>query len=131
MANLKEVLNKYRKESFSKRNNGDKFELLIKNFLLTYPMYKNRLSKVWMWQDFPFKDSIGKQDVGIDLVARTFDDEYWAIQCKCFDKNTYIDKGDVDTFLSTSTRTFVDEQGQTRQFAFRLYMISTLLLLHL
>ena len=122
MANLKEVLNKYRKESFSKRNNGDKFELLIKNFLLTYPMYKNRLSKVWMWQDFPFKDSIGKQDVGIDLVARTFDDEYWAIQCKCFDKNTYIDKGDVDTFLSTSTRTFVDEQGQTRQFAFRLWI---------
>ena len=122
MANLKEVLNKYRKESFSKRNNGDKFELLIKNFLLTYPMYKNRLSKVWMWQDFPFKDSIGKQDVGIDLVARTFEDEYWAIQCKCFDKNTYIDKGDVDTFLSTSTRTFVDEQGQTRQFAFRLWI---------
>lgn len=122
MANLKEVLNKYRKESFSKRNNGDKFELLIKNFLLTYPMYKNRLSKVWMWQDFPFKDSIGKQDVGIDLVARTFEDEYWAIQCKCFDKNTYIDKGDVDTFLSTSTRTFEDEQGQTRQFAFRLWI---------
>lgn len=122
MANLKEVLNKYRKESFSKRNNGDKFELLIKNFLLTYPMYKNRLSKVWMWQDFPFKDSIGKQDVGIDLVARTFEDEYWAIQCKCFDGNTYIDKGDVDTFLSTSTRTFEDEQGQTRQFAFRLWI---------
>lgn len=122
MANLKEVLNKYRKESFSKRNNGDKFELLIKNFLLTYPMYKNSLSKVWMWQDFPFKDSIGKQDVGIDLVARTFENEYWAIQCKCFDKNTYIDKGDVDTFLSTSTRTFVDEQGQTRQFAFRLWI---------
>lgn len=122
MANLKEVLNKYRKESFSKRNSGDKFELLIKNFLLTYPMYKNRLSKVWMWQDFPFKDSIGKQDVGIDLVARTFEDEYWAIQCKCFDKNTYIGKGDVDTFLSTSTRTFEDEQGQTRQFAFRLWI---------
>lgn len=122
MANLKEVLNKYRKESFSKRNNGDKFELLIKNFLLTYPMYKNSLSKVWMWQDFPFKDSIGKQDVGIDLVARTFEGEYWAIQCKCFDKNTYIDKGDVDTFLSTSTRTFEDEQGQTRQFAFRLWI---------
>ncbi len=122
MANLKEVLNKYRKESFSKRNNGDKFELLIKNFLLTYPMYKNSLSKVWMWQDFPFKDSIGKQDVGIDLVARTFENEYWAIQCKCFDGNTYIDKGDVDTFLSTSTRTFEDEQGQTRQFAFRLWI---------
>lgn len=122
MANLKEVLNKYRKESFSKRNNGDKFELLIKNFLLTYPMYKNSLSKVWMWQEFPFKDSISGQDVGIDLVARTFEDEYWAIQCKCFDKNTYIGKGDVDTFLSTSTRTFEDEQGQTRQFAFRLWI---------
>lgn len=122
MANLKEVLSKYRKESFSTRNNGDKFERLIKNFLLTYPMYKNRLSEVWMWQEFPFRDSIGKQDVGIDLVARTFEDEYWAIQCKCFDKNTYIDKGDVDTFLSTSTRTFVDEQGQTRRFAFRLWI---------
>lgn len=122
MANLKEVLNKYRKESFSKRNNGDKFELLIKNFLLTYPMYKNSLSKVWMWQEFPFKDSISGQDVGIDLVARTFENEYWAIQCKCFDGNTYIDKGDVDTFLSTSTRTFEDEQGQTRQFAFRLWI---------
>ncbi len=122
MANLKEVLSKYRKESFSTRNNGDKFERLIKNFLLTYPMYKNRLSEVWMWQEFPFRDSIGKQDVGIDLVARTFEDEYWAIQCKCFDKNTYINKGDVDTFLSTSTRTFVDEQGQIRRFAFRLWI---------
>ena len=125
MAYLKEVLDKYRKEAFSQRDKGGKFENLIKNFLLTYPMYKNQLSKVWLWNEFPYRDSISLTDTGIDLVAQTFENDYWAIQCKCFAADTYIDKGDVNTFLSTSTRKFVDDQGQTRQFAFRLWIDTT------
>ena len=122
MANLEYVLSKYRKEAFSKRDKGDKFERLMRNFLLTYPMYKNRLSNVWLWGEFPYKKSIGGQDTGIDLVAKTVEGDFWAIQCKCFEKDTYIDKSDVDSFLSTSARSFVDDNGQTRNFAFRLWI---------
>ena len=39
------------------------------------------------------------QDIGIDLVGKTFGNEYWAVQCKCFSADTAISKDDVDSFL--------------------------------
>jgi len=102
-----EILNKYRNISFSERNKGDRFERLMQSFLLTAPQYQAVLKDVWLWNEFPFRKDFGSgKDVGIDLVARTFDGKYWAIQCKCYDSNTQITKADVDTFLSTSEKRF-------------------------
>jgi predicted helicase len=36
-------------------------------------------------------------DTGIDLVALTTEDDYWAIHCKCFQESATIDKPAVDT----------------------------------
>lgn len=78
-----------------------------------------------MWNEFPGRDSLGGNDVGIDIVARTYSGDYWAIQCKCYDENTKIDKAAVDTFLSTSSRSFIDEEGRTQRFSFRLWIDTT------
>ncbi len=51
--------------------------------------------------------------------------DYWAIQCKFFDKNTTIDKPAVDSFLSTSSRKFTNTNNQTVEFAHRLWISTT------
>ena len=103
------ILEKYRKISFSERDKGDRFERLIQEYLLTEPLYANRFKKVWIWNDFPAKNDLGGKDTGIDLVALTFDGDYWAIQCKCYQETSTIDKPAVDSFLATAGRSFKDE----------------------
>ena len=98
------VLNKYRQESFSERDKGNRFERLIQAYLKTDPRYTSMLSEVWLWNEFPFSSEFGGKDLGIDLVAKTADGDYWAIQCKCYAEDSIIDKKSVDTFLSTSSK---------------------------
>lgn len=118
------VLKKYRDISFSERDKGDRFERLIEAYLYTDPRYKH-LKKIYQWSDFPFRDQFGGHDVGIDLVALTTEDEYWAIQCKCYQENASISKDEVDTFLSTSGRSFTDEFGTEVKFTQRLWVSTT------
>ena len=97
----------------------------MRSWLLTDPRYE-RLTQVWMWNDFPSKSDFGGKDTGIDLVARTDMGEYWAIQCKCYQEDAIIDKPSVDSFLSTSSRTFTDpETFQTTSFSNRLWISTT------
>lgn len=119
------VLEKYRKLSFSERDKGDRFERLMQAYLLTEPQYSGKFSNVWMWNDFPGRKDFGGKDVGIDLVAKTKEGDYWAIQCKCFQETSSIDKLAVDSFLSTSSRTFLDDNLQTIGFAHRLWISTT------
>lgn len=116
-ANFNKVLDKYRKISFSEKDKGERFERLMKAYLLTDPKYISLFKKVWLWNEFPSKDDLGGVDTGIDLVALTHDGEYWAIQCKCYAENTTIDKKAVDTFLTTSSRSFKTEDSQTTHFS--------------
>ena len=84
------------------------------------------LTEVWMWEDFPSRKDFGGKDTGIDLVAKTENGDYWAIQCKCYAENATIDKPMVDSFLATSSRTFLDESTlQTRTFSNRLWIATT------
>ena len=116
---FEQVLEKYRKIAFSERDKGTRFERLMQAYLKTDPRYTSELKEVWLWSEFPFKADFGGKDTGIDIVAKTYDDEYWAVQCKCYDENTRITKADVDTFLATSGRTF---DNQTRKFSQRLWI---------
>ncbi len=120
-----DILEKYRKLSFSERDKGNRFERLMQAYLLTDPKYANRFIKVWLWKDFPGKGDFGGGDTGIDLVALTIEGDYWAIQCKCFLETSTIDKPAVDTFLSTSSREFRNEEMQTVGFAHRLWISTT------
>lgn len=110
------ILNKYRNVSFSERDKGDRFERIIKAYLLTDPKYTTLFEKVYLWNEFPFRNELGGNDTGIDIVGVTYDNKYWAIQCKCYAENTLIDKKAVDTFLSTSSRAFNDDKGELIHF---------------
>lgn len=119
------ILEKYRKISFSERDKGDRFERLMKAYLLTENKYAYQFKKVWLWNEFPGKNDFGGTDIGIDLVALTHANEYWAIQCKCFQESATIDKPSVDSFLATSSRQFTGEDLKTTKFSQRLWISTT------
>ena len=122
---FKNILEKYRKISFSERDKGDRFERLMQAYLMTDPKYSNQFKNVYLWNEFPGKKDLGGSDTGIDLVAVTHDNDYWAIQCKCYQDTATIDKPAVDSFLSTSSREFKDESLRTTSFAQRLWISTT------
>jgi predicted helicase len=119
------ILDKYRKISFSEKDKGERFERLMKAYLLTDPKYAYKFKKVWLWNEFPSKQDLGSTDTGIDLVALTNEGDYWAIQCKCYQENSVIDKPAVDSFLSTSSRHFQGVDLKTYSFAHRLWISTT------
>lgn len=122
---FQKVLNKYRETAFSERDKGDKFERLMQAYLLTDPKYASKFKKVWLWNEFAGKHDLGGKDTGIDLVALTYEGDYWAVQCKCYQESSTIDKPAVDSFLATSSREFKDENMQTARFAQRLWISTT------
>ncbi len=83
---------------------GSIFEHLTKLYLEVSPEYKTKLSKVYLLNEVPTKLKkslkLPSNDEGIDLIAETYDKEYWAIQCKYRSNNsdTLKVKGDLATF---------------------------------
>ena len=122
---FKLILEKYRQISFSEKDKGERFERLMKAYLLTDRKYSDNFKKVWLWNEFPGRKDLGGGDTGIDLVALTNEGDYWAIQCKCYQEGTIIDKKAVDTFFTTSGRTFEGEDHETHSFSYRLWIDTT------
>lgn len=116
------IMEKYRAYASSTTHQGERFERLIQAFLLTDPTYADLFQTVWLWSQFPGRKSLGGTDTGIDLVALTHDNQYWAIQCKFVQAHTPLNKQALDAFLATSSRRFQDDQGQTHHFAQRLWI---------
>ena len=97
----------------------------MRSWLLTDPRY-SQLSEVWLWENFPSRKDFGGKDIGIDLVARTELGDYWAIQCKCYNEDALIDKPAVDSFLSTSSKVFLDPATlQSKRFTSRMWISTT------
>ena len=71
-----------------------------------------------------FKIGLG-QDVGIDLVIETYDGKYYSIQCKCYNVNYSINKDDLDTFISTSYKTFINDKNETVEFSSMIFVSTT------
>lgn len=67
-ASLKIILAQFREDARNNRDLGDRFERMIQQYLRVDPLYADRFSDVWMWNEWPDKGKVG--DVGIDLVAR-------------------------------------------------------------
>jgi predicted helicase len=49
------ILDKYRKISFSEYDKGMRFERLMQAYLKTDPTYTNKFKNVWLWNEFPGK----------------------------------------------------------------------------
>lgn len=121
---FEDVLQAMRRASGTERDKGARFEALMRRYFLTSAKYRTQVDTVWLWSDFPYKSELGGQDTGIDLVIRTISGEYWSVQCKFYADSTYVSKGDVDSFIATSSRTFRDGDGQRHGFA-QMIFIST------
>lgn len=95
------VIEYLRSISSSESEKGTRFELLIKKYFETDPVYADMFETVWTWNEFPLND--GKHDTGIDLVAKErISGKYCAIQCKFYDENYTIQKRDIDSFFTES-----------------------------
>jgi predicted helicase len=125
MQNFKEILAHFQKDSFSERQKGTRFEQLMQRYLHTDPQYSHLFSNVWLWNEFPGRHSLGGKDTGIDIVCETHSNEYWAVQCKCYDAKAIIDKHSVDSFLSTSGRSFQFDDDISHRFSQRLWISTT------
>lgn len=69
------------------KSKGDIFERLTQLFLLSQPEYRSKITHVWnAGSEVPpgvrRRLNLPNPDEGIDLIARTVNDTYWAIQCK-------------------------------------------------
>lgn len=116
------ILEEFREAARSNRDLGDKFERLIANYLMTDPQYADRLSRVWLWHEWPGRSG---SDVGIDVVAEEHGTgDYWAIQCKFFDPDHTLQKGDIDSFFTASGKRFGTLEGE-RGFTNRLIVSTT------
>ena len=96
---IHDVLAQFREEASSKRDLGDRFERLVCAYLRLDPLYAERFSNVWMFNDWPRKGNIG--DVGIDVVAEErATGEFCGVQCKFYDPKHTLDKDDIDSFFT-------------------------------
>lgn len=119
---LKSLLNKFKSMHNNNRDKGTSFEKIIKEYLLIDPKYASFIEEAWLWSEFPYRDNKG--DTGIDIVAKTHNGEFWAIQCKFYDENYAIQKADVDTFLATSSKYFFID-GKKTLYSYRLIVSTT------
>lgn len=76
----------------SANQKGEAFELLAKHYLKIDPKYATKLTDVWLYSEIPsnlFKKlNLPSRDQGIDLIAKTKEGEFWAIQCKYLEDET-------------------------------------------
>ena len=65
---------------------GSTFALFLKYYLETSSIYASKLEKIWLLDEvdssIKIKLNLPNRDEGIDLIAKTFDEKYWAIQAK-------------------------------------------------
>ncbi len=104
------LLNELTETARTNRDKGTQFERLTANYLATDPQYADKLSDVWLWDEWPDR---WNTDVGIDLVARERGTgAYWAIQCKFYDPAHSLQKADIDSFFTASGKCFSTTEGE-------------------
>jgi superfamily II DNA or RNA helicase len=109
-------------KALNNKEKGGHFELLAQRFLQQDPNYASKLKNVWLLKDVPLKISeelnLPGSDQGIDLVARTYDGDFWAIQCKYRDDESQaLTHRDLATFTSLAF-------GLCKNFSFALICTS-------
>ena len=80
---------------------GGMFEQAAQWFLKTDPSFAPELREVWLWNEWPGRWGA---DIGIDLVAETWEGKLWAIQVKGYDPGNQVPTSEIDSFISASSR---------------------------
>lgn len=70
----------------TEKQKGDCFELFVFYYLTLEPRYATKFERVWLLSEVPLEVgrvlNLPQADEGIDLVAKTKEGRYWAIQAK-------------------------------------------------
>ena len=100
---IDELLDKLAVAATTTTAKGNAFERLMASYLRTAPEFADRFEDVYLWQDWPGRGN--QHDHGIDIVARDSHTDGWcAIQCKFYDRDHHVAKGDIDSFLAASSK---------------------------
>lgn len=98
-----DVLDEIRSDATSEADKGRRFERLVKRYFQQDALYSRTFSNVWLWSEWP--DNPGRPDTGVDIVAELASGAgLAAIQCKFYAPNAYIDKAEIDSFMTESGR---------------------------
>lgn len=122
---FRDILEYYRERSYTEKDKGWRFEKLMKAYFKTDSIYASLIKDIWLWNEFFGKDNFGGSDIGVDLVIKTITGEFWAVQCKFYAESATIDKPAVDSFLATSSKSFIGEDGKTTLFSRRIFVSTT------
>jgi predicted helicase len=103
-----------RARKLSEAEKGSAFERLTQLYLKTAPEYRTKLQEVWLLRDVPADvrrrlNLPGPRDEGIDLIARTRQAKFWAIQAKFRgDRDKPLSRRALGTFTSLTFNTCND-----------------------
>jgi predicted helicase len=103
-----------RARDLSNAEKGIAFERLTQVYLQTAPEYQTKLQNVWLLRDVPADirrrlNLPGPRDEGIDLIARTRQGKYWAIQAKFrSERDKPLSRRALGTFTSLAFNTCSD-----------------------
>ena len=86
---------------------GYYFELFAQLFFKFDNRYSNYVENCWLLNELPEKIreelSIPRKDIGIDIIIKTFNDGYWAVQAKYRNMiNTSLNWSSISTFCGLS-----------------------------
>ena len=94
---------KYRSAAHSEREKGGYFEKLAVAFLKHDPGMVQEYEDAWLFSDWAKANRLDGRDIGIDAVAKIRgEDTFCAVQCKFYREGYRIQKGDIDSFLSSA-----------------------------
>src|SRR5690625_4171266 len=100
MSTFHEVIDVLRKAP-SNSERGTLFEKLMVRYFELDPTLSQQYDGVWRWAHWPGNG--GRPDNGVDLVARdATSGKYTAIQCKFYEPESYLAKGDLDSVFTES-----------------------------
>jgi superfamily II DNA or RNA helicase len=99
-----------RAKKLSNTEKGIAFERLTQIYLQTAPEYRTKLQNAWLLRDVPAdirqRLNLPGPDEGIDLIARTRNGEYWAIQSKFrSQRDKPLTRRELGTFSSLVSNT--------------------------
>src|SRR5262245_14535969 len=103
-----------RARKVSEAEKGIAFERLTQLYLKTAPEYRTKLQDVWLLRDVPIDvrrrlNLPGPRDEGIDLIARTRQGKYWAIQAKFrSEPDKPLSRRELGTFTSLAFNTCIN-----------------------
>lgn len=80
---------------------GSKFEKLVKKIVQIARDLPHTFDEVYLWSEFNSKFQLKQGDFGIDIMAKS-GDEWVAIQCKAYQKDT-LELEDLKNFLGCQT----------------------------